>query len=259
MKELLIPVVVFLTVVAAHSQDVPKALPLIEVVYEVFSLDRAEAAASQRGNEDDASLYANLLSGLKNGKAKQEKLLVIRGLPGQRVTTEHMSEFYYPTEFYPPELPNAVGVAVDAPAFQKEEPPAEEVIDALKTGPGWAEGSFPATPAIGSAFERVSLGDSLEVEPAIANWKEKQIKIQFASQHVELAGMEEWGDGLAKATMPVLARRRILSSSEVTSGAPTLMGTVSPPVSGIDGEDEAKLRETVWFAFLTATIVELEK
>ena len=259
MKKNLILSVLLATVVTGHSQEPAKAPAMIEVVYEVFSLDRAEAAASQRGIKSDKDLYTKILAGLKKGKVKQEKLLAIRGIPGQRIATEHVSEFFYPTEFDPPELPNAVGVAVDAPALQKEEPPAEEVIDALQSGPGWVEGSFPATPATGTAFERVSLGDSLEVEATLAEPKGTRIQVRFTSQHIELAGMEEWGEGLSEAKMPTFARRRILSATEVDAGVPTLMGTVSPPGGGLAKEDEAKARKTVWFAFITASVVDLEK
>lgn len=247
------------TMLMGYSQEGQNESPLIEVVYEVFSLDRAEAAASQRKTTGDAELYQVLLAGLKSGKVKQEKLLAIRGHSGEQVSTEHLSEFFYPTEFDPAELPNAIGIAVDAPALQKEDPPANEVIDALQTGLGWAEGNFPVTPSTGTSLEMEKLGDALEVEAFIMGPEAKRIGIRFTSEHVELAGMEAWGVGVAEAKMPIFARQRILSSSEVGAGTPTLMGTVSPPGGGLAKADEAEARKTVWSAFITARIVELEK
>jgi hypothetical protein len=252
MKTLLILSSLLVFIPPLQSQETP----VVEFVYEVFSMDRMEAAATQRSLLRDPEFYASLVAGLKDGKVRQEKLLAIRGRTGEKAMTEHISELLYPTEYDPPELPNGLGVAADAPAFQKEEPPMEEVIDALKSGPGWFQGPFPATPATPTGYDMRNLGDTLEVESSMANADGETIQIRCFADHVELLGMETWGQGLSEAEMPVIAVSAVRSTCQVTLGVPTLLGTVSLHGAVVGKADGDEKGNRVCFAFLTTSIVE---
>lgn len=244
--------VFFLTCSPSYAQgDPPRVL---QVVYEVFSLSQSDAAASQREALTDREMYAKMLTGLEDGKVKQEKLQSIRVLPGQRATSEHVSEYVYATEYEPAELPNSVGIAVNSPALTKEKPSGKEVVDALKSGPGWAEGAFPVTPTTGSAFETQMVGDTLEVEAATGDGKPAMVSLRLSVNHVELAGHETWGQGVSEAKMPRFAVRQVRTGLTVQSGMPTLVGTVSPSPEEQVEEDGVR----VWFAFVTTTVVEVK-
>lgn len=52
--------------------------------------------------------------------------------------------------------------------------------------------------------------------------------------------------------MPLLSVQTVRSAVMVKSGVPMLVGTVSPP--NVEQENEKEKR--VWFAFVTATIIE---
>jgi len=228
---------------------------VVQVVYEVFSLNQSEAAASQREALTDREMYAKMVAGLEGGKVKQEKLQAIRTISGQTAKSEHVSELIYATEYEPPELPNSVGVAVNSPAATKEEPSGKEVIEALKSGPGWSQGVFPATSTIGTAFDTMPLGDTLEVEPQVGNKDPIDVSIRLASSHIKLAGYEAWGQGLSEAKMPRFSVQKVYSGVTVQSGVPTLIGTISPSLDEQAKEGE----ERVWFAFITVTVVEVKE
>lgn len=228
---------------------------VLQVVYEVFSLSKSEAAASQRENLTDRETYARMVAGLEDGKVKQEKLQAVRTLSGQLARSEHVSEFIYATEYEPPELPNSVGIQVNSPAATKEKPTAKEVMDALKSGPGWSQGVFPATPTIGTAFDTMPLGDSLEVEANAGIGDPVELSIRLSASHVKLSGFEVWGQGLSEAKMPRFSVERVRSGLTVRSGVPTLIGTISPHPE----KEVKKGEERVWFAFVTVTAVEVKE
>lgn len=244
-----------MTLLATLSVQAQRENPeVIQVVYEVFSLSKSEAAASQREALTDREVYAKMVAGLEDGKVRQEKLQAIRTLSGQNATSEHTSEFIYATEYEPPELPNSVGISVTSAAVTKEKPTSKEVIDALKNGPGWSQGLFPATPATGTAFDTINMGDSLEVEASLGA-DITVIDLRFSISHVELAGFETWGKSLSEVKMPLFAAKRVRTGLVVGNGVPTFIGTVSP-----NPEDQAKEgEERVWFAFVTTTVVEVKE
>ena len=130
------------TVLPSPAQEKEDSPQVIQVVYEVFSLDRAEAAASQRSLVPDAKLYAKLLNNLKQGKVKQEKLQAIRTVAARAANTKHISEFRYASEYDPPELPNQVGTGVIffggfMPLFFARAFPNGRWIGAFLTGPSF--------------------------------------------------------------------------------------------------------------------------
>ena len=240
------------TVLPSPAQEKEDSPQVIQVVYEVFSLDRAEAAASQRSPVPDTKLYGKMLDGLKQGKVKQEKLQAIRTVAARGAHTKHISEFIYASEYDPPELPNQVGTGTAPwnPRFMIDGPSKKKNIDDLEIGPGWSEGESPATPANGSAFKTRELGDLLEVEAVILNSKTKILQVDLSANHVELDGVTTWGQSLAESKMPIFATRSVGTQLEVKAGIPTLLATVSPPV----GEGD----ERVWFAFMTVSLIDID-
>jgi hypothetical protein len=129
-------------------------------------------------------------------------------------------------------------------------PSKKRNVDDLEIGPGWSEGESPSTPANGTAFETVELGDSLEVEAVVLNPETKILRVNLSANHVELDGVTTWGQSLAESKMPIFATRSVGTQLEVKAGIPTLLATVSPP--GSEGE------ERVWFAFMTVSLIDIE-
>lgn len=68
------------------------------------------------------------------------------------------------------------------------------------------------------------------------------------------------GQELAEATVPRFARQKLRSELSLTSGAPTLVGTVTPEASlkaEEAREDREKQEPRIWLAFITASLVGL--
>lgn len=235
----------------AQEAEAPK---LIQVVYEVFSLSEAEAAQSQRDSQTDRELYARMVTGLEKGEVKQEKLLAIRSLAGQKATVDHVSEFIFPTEFEPPELPNQIGGFFESSKDDEKMSDLAGDLAKLRKGAGWHEGNFPVTPATPSAFTTSKLGDSLEVEAALGA-EVGFVSLRFAATHLSLKGADLWGQGLSEANMPRFEEQKLQSSLSLKGGEPSLLGTVSPSPSTRKEDKESR----VWFAFVTASVVEVKK
>lgn len=237
----------FLAGISSLSAQEERPLEMVQLVYEVFSLEEKKAVATQRTNRTDIAAYQEMVTGLTNGEVVQEKLMALRLVPGEKAVTQHVSEMGYPTEFDPPELPNSVGLE----NFGDEGPSLED----LESGPGWQAGAFPATPGTGTAFQIVKLGDELEFEAELMGGNSGKLAIRMMAIHTDLKGFDAWGQGLAEAKMPLLSVQTVQSNIVLKSGVPMLVGTVSPP----DVEQEKGKKKRVWFAFVTATLMEVEK
>jgi len=93
---------------------------------------------------------------------------------GQKATIEIIREFIYPTEYEPPELPNAVGTGFTTSEF------------------GSSAGTFPVTPATPTAFETRNTGVTLEIEPTIAE-NDLVVDLRFVPEIVEFEGFINYG------------------------------------------------------------------
>ena len=225
---------------------------VVQVVYEAFSMSFTEAAALRRGGPTDKALYEKLLAGIEKEKVVQEKLLSIRVRPGQRSIASHESEFIYPTEFDPPELPNSVGGG--APPKREDPPVQPKTPDPNKADLKSKVTVFPATPASPSAFDTRKLGDMLEVEPQVAA-NGKYIEVRCVAEHVKLLQLDKWGTGLSEMKMPRFSNQAVHGGITQLSGVPTLIGTISPPQEA----QKAGAEKRVWFAFITSKIIEVKK
>ena len=235
--------------ITADAQEGPLK---IQAVYEAFSISKAEAAELQRAGHNDKAFYEVLVTALAEKKSRQEKLIVIRTSSGQKATVAHSSEYIYPTEIEPPEMPNQVGIPLQPVTVDAEgKPGPSQAIKELDTG---VPSIFPSSPATPSAFDPRNTGDSLEIEAAIG-MPGDLIDLRFSYTFTKLITMDVWGQGLAEFPVPRFSNQTQTSSLTVKNGIPILVGTVTPSLEAQDPESA----ERVWFAFLTTTVIKSAK
>ncbi|YCM42679.1 hypothetical protein V2O64_15305 [Verrucomicrobiaceae bacterium 227] len=216
----------------------------IQCVYEAFSLPKSEAAELQRTGQNDQELYTVLIASVAEKKAKQEKLIALRCLPGNLATVEHSSKFIYPTEFEPARMPLSTSTGIGIPLQNTSTPDATPKTTTL----------FPSTPASPSAFDTKNLGDTLHIS-ALRDVQRNLLEIRFTYDCVKLLQMDSWGQGLSETKTPRFSTQRSDSSITVKSGTPTFVGTVTPALEAQNPDSG----ERVWFAFLTTTVIKSAK
>lgn len=194
-----------------------------EVSREVFSLSLAEAAKLKRSGQSDAADYARLVKMLKTGEVKQEEFLVLRTPEDRKTATKEVTEVRYPEEYEPPQLPHQIG-----------------------SGPGnfnnFGRIITPATPA---AFRTKDVGNMMEVQ--LKAVKEGQMDLALTLSLVSDLGSQVWGKEKAESEVPRFVVQKLQTDFEVTVGAPSLLGSVSPPEALQPKEGERR----VWLAFVT--------
>ena len=144
---------------------------------------------------------------------------------GQKATIEIIREFIYPTEYEPPELPNAVG---------------SSFLDTGGLGGGSAS-TFPVTPATPTAFETRNTGVTLEIEPTIAD-NDLVIDLRFVPEIVEFEGFINYGSPIQstgsdrlgnvipititenRIEMPVFSSRRVNTQLAIYDGYTVAVG-----------------------------------
>ncbi len=221
----------------------------ISVCYETFSLPLAMAAKLQRELTSDADLYTRLIAAVEKQTARQESFTVLRAKSGQKATTESISEQIYPTEFEPPELPNAVGVAI-VPPDVKDVPTPVPDTEKLKKAPDLGSFEGVKTPATPTSFETRNTGVVFECEPTL-DMTGKIVDLRLVPDHVALVGRSSSGQGLSTVEMPVFESQRINTAAAILINQPYLLGTINrPPISKVDPDSANR----VWFAFVTATL-----
>lgn len=216
-----------------HRAELLKKTPETwEVMMEVFSVPFAEAAKLRREMGDTAKIYGELVKRVEGKKAVLEEFVILKGTVGVESETESIEEYIYATEYEPPEIPLVV----------KKVPANPEVAKMMMT------------PAMPAAFDTKNVGRSLEME---INAKEtpEVIEVQLKFDRTSFLDRLTWGQGLAETEMAEFSVQQIEKLVLLKDGAPTLVGTMSPPKGKL--EEGAKRR--VWMAFATATAVKLEK
>jgi hypothetical protein len=229
----------------------------LSVLHEEFSLDLATAAELQRKNLGDAALYEVLLEMVSKKTAKQESLTVTRMISGNKASSESISEFMYPTEYEPAEMPNALGVSIVAQragrnpdGSQPSAPSGVPDTEALERAVDPASLEGLRTPATGTAFETRNLGRTVEVEPTLQ--PTGMVSVRISCEHVMHVGTSKYGQGVSEVTMPEFETRRLTNALELTPGKPALAGTVSrTPESKVDADSANR----IWFAFVTVDFV----
>jgi hypothetical protein len=254
-----------LAIVSLHAQEAPadpfresKATsakpiaainPVLSVCYEDFSLPLAAAAKLQRERLADSELYARLIAAVEKEMARQETFVMLRGRSGQKSTSESITEFIYPTEYIPANLPNSVGVAISPQEVKDATTPAIDPAK-LKDAPPAASLAGLRTAATPSAFDTRNVGMVFEMEATLSE-DGKIVDLRSVPEHVDLVERMAWGQDLSTAEMPIFESHRILSSTTVQIDRPHLLGTINrAPNSKLDPDSANR----VWFAFVTVSL-----
>jgi general secretion pathway protein D len=147
---------------------------------------------------------------------------------GQRATIEVIREFYYPTEFDPPEIPQQFGSVAGG---------STNLVTGTQTGGG----SFPVTPTTPTAFEMKPIGVRMEVDPTVGA-DGYTIELNMAPEVNEFEGFINYGspiqtsgqDALGnpvsvvltenKIVQPVFSTRKVQTAVTVWDGQTVAMG-----------------------------------
>lgn len=223
--------------------------PNLAVCYEVFSLPLATAAKLQRGQPTDSDLYTQLTESVDEGAAIQETFTMIRVRSGQKGSSQGVSEFVYPTEFEPAELPNQVGVAISH-SQGEDRPSTLPEPEKLAKAPPFSGIDGLRTPATPTAFQTRNIGLSLELEATLSE-DGREVSLIIAPEHVAMVGLLEYGQELSLCTMPEFESQSLNTNSLVRINQPFLLGTINRSPSSKADPDAAK---RVWFAYATVTL-----
>lgn len=210
---------------APPAGEVQQAPPSLSMTYEVYSLPLKEAAALLRKELPERDLHRDLADRAAKNQAKQETLMMIRGLSGQRMLVEANSESIAPTA-------HDAGVA-GTPG----NPPQPSTL---------------AAPPVGTAFETMNCGVRLEMEPTLS--MNRQIaQVKLLPDHTTLPRLVKWGQGISEIELPIYGTQKINTAVSTVVGSPCFLGTISPPPpSPSKPEDNATKR--IWFAFITVDL-----
>ena len=161
---------------------------------------------------------------------------------GQQAIIEAVTEFIYPTEYEPPELPNRVGTSLGTG-------------DAL---------SFPVTPAHPTAFETRKLGTILEVQPTVSVDR-TYTDLAFNIRIDEFLGFINYGTPIGDVTendilQPLFDSVRLNTNVSVASGRTIVVGGLL--TEGVETvEDKVPLLGDIPFLgrFFTSDVLQREK
>lgn len=224
------------TQTTANSSRLPASLSITE---ETFSLPIAEADQLLHDVSSDPLRYARLREMLASGKARLERLTVLRTTSGQRAVAESINELRYGAEFRVRETPNATTAA------EKSDKPASEAVPTAKAV---------EKPVLPITYETRNVGDTLEVEPVLGP-DEITIDLNLVPQSVRYVG-DHADAGLYPAKTPIFETSKITTSVMVRDGQPYFLGTLNPPFA--NGLAREQKEQRVWLDFITVNVVPLE-
>ena len=218
----------------------------ISICYELFSLPLTLAAKLRRQDLSDTELYARMVAGVEDTTVKQEAFVIVRGRSGQKYTSESISEYIYPTEWSPPQMPTIV-TRTNTGETEASAPISEK--NRLESAPKQNSLSGSVAPATPTVFETKNVGLTLEFE-ALIGASDRFIDIRMAPQSVVKIERENWGQGVSIIEMPEFEAQRISTGLSFRVDQPHLIGTMNrPPISKVDPDSANR----VWFAFITAS------
>ena len=221
----------------AGNAGAHEASTTLSIKEETFSLPIAEASQLLHDVPTDALRYARLREMLAAGKARLERLMVLRTRSGQRAVVESTHELRYPTDFSTPQLP----VPANAPDKPEEPPPPKS--------------AFPSNPTTPVIFETRNIGDTLEVEAVLAP-DGVTIDLNLVPQSVRYLG-DRTVDGTPPVKQPIFESGKISTSVAVRDGHPYFLGTAHPAIAnGFPGQQK---EQRVWLDFLTVEVVRLPR
>lgn len=192
--------------------EIQEQLPrLIRVSAEFIEMPEAtytNLISKARTSSNDTDLRAACAKLVAQGEAGILESLSVNALPGQSTTSESISEFIYPTEFEPGEVPSQ--------------------IDGESTTPQAAFG----TPPSPSSFDTKNLGSTFEVEAAI-DFENPFIELRLSPSIHWHVGSVNWGADVSSGPagpieMPIFYSLSCRTGAVVLDGKPTLIATLSP-------------------------------
>ena len=223
---------------AGPANPVAAPSPDLSVCYEDFSLPLAMAAALQREQLTDATLYEKVLAAVGKDSVRQETFAVLRVRSAQKATNESITEMIYPTEFSEARLSNAVTLGTGS----KEDPTTVLAV------PGPV--AIARTPATPTAFDTRNVGFTFEVEPTLSA-DGNFVEMRMVPEHVTFVGRVSWGQEFSTAEMPTFETQRLNMAFTAKLNAPYLLGTMNRPLGSKQDPDSAN---RVWFAFVTTKL-----
>ena len=210
----------------------------LSVTEETFSLTIADADHLLHDVPSDALRYARLREMLASGKARLERLVVLRTKSGQRAVAESIDELRYASEFRPPQKPDQPAAADKGDKPAPKTPPAAPAAE---------------TAIVPVTFETRNVGDTLELEPVLGP-DGVTIDLNLVPQSVRYVGDHADG-GPHPVKTPLFETSKITTSVTVRDGEPYFLGTLNPPFA--NGLAREQKEQRVWLDFFTVDVIRL--
>jgi len=212
LKSTIVLAALWLAPPVALSQDSTPRQVRVQVEFiEMSHEELTNLMIKPRAGANDQDLRDACTKLVEQNKATILETASIIARSGDKASTESITEFIYPIEWKPYELPN-----------QLEVPGSDEAPKALELIPQ-------PTP---TAFETRNLGTTLQVEPTLGE-DSKNIALRLAPELVYHVGNENWsqwqtkkGDGSIK--VPTMYSLRLSTALTMIDGQPCLVAVQSP-------------------------------
>ena len=197
---------------------------------EVGAGEAAKLLANHIGSGSSNPLREQLDALILSDKATIVDTASVTTRSGQRAKAESVSEWIFPTEMDPPEIPQDL------------------------TGP-IEKGADLITPLSYTAFETRNIGTTLEVDPVTnATTSGLGIDINIAPEIVTYLGETKYGQAESQAEMPIFAALKTSTAVTVHSNDPLLIGVFMP----LEKKTRKPNSDKRVFLFITATTLEVE-
>ena len=188
--------------------DLPRMIRVQAEFIEMPHTTYTKLMSKPRTSANDTDLRAECAKLVKVGHAGVLETLCVTALPGQSATSESVSEFIYPTEYEPGELPKEIN--------------AQPV-------PGDHPVGSPPTP---SAFDTKNTGSTFEVEAMLDN-SNKLVEVRLTPTlvyHVDTVnwGAEKISGAAGPIEMPTFYVLSVKTGATLIDGQPSMIGALSP-------------------------------
>ncbi|MHA3770771.1 hypothetical protein ACXR0O_04455 [Verrucomicrobiota bacterium sgz303538] len=193
---------------------------------DTFSLPINAAFALLREFPTDGGRYDQLVKLAEQGKAKIERIIVLRTKSGQRALIESIHELRYPTQYKVTDSASGADTKARTPASPQSVYP--------------------------QGFETRNVGDTFEVEPVISADK-TTIDLNLVPQTVLYLGDRDLPN-YSGFQQPIFQTQKTSTSARVRVGHPFLLSTPSTPSGASLTKDQSDQR--IWFPFITAHLVD---
>ncbi|MFT6182103.1 MAG: hypothetical protein ACJA1W_004475 [Akkermansiaceae bacterium] len=191
-----------------EQNDLPRMIRVHAEFIEMPHATYTKLMAKPRASANDTDLRAECAKLVTAGEAGVLESLCVTALPGQNATVESITEFIYPTEYEPAELPNKVA----------DSNPPETTT--------WAG---PPTP---SAYDTKNLGSTFEVEAQI-DGSLPIVDLRLTPTIVYHVDNVTWGtfkteEAEVKFDMPSFYVLTVKTGANLVAGQTTMLAALSP-------------------------------